>query len=89
MSLNALTADETKKITSILDAGETVLEEVDTLKEGLKDAVKNLAEELDVKPAVLNKAIRLSYKSRTENAIENAQEEMSDVEVILHAAGRM
>lgn len=89
MSLNALTANETKKITSILDAGETVLEEVDTLREGLKDAVKNLAEELDVKPAVLNKAIRLSYKARTENAIENAQEEMSDVEVILHAAGRM
>lgn len=89
MSLNALTTNETKKITSILDAGESVLEEVDTLKEGLKDAIKNLAEELEIKPAIINKAIRLSYKSRTGNAIEKAQEEMSDVEVILHAAGRM
>ncbi len=89
MSLDSLTPDETVEIKRVVDAGEVVLEEIDTLKEGLKDTVENLAKELDVKPTVINKAIRLAYKSRTENAIEDAQQEMSDVEVVLHAAGRM
>lgn len=89
MALTQLTQAETTKIKTILDAGETVLEEIDTLKEGLSDTVKALAEELDVKPSTINKAIRLAYKSRNDRAIENAQEEMSDVEIILHAAGKM
>lgn len=89
MALDSLTPDETAEIKRVVDAGEVVLEEIDTLKEGLKDTVENLAKELDVKPVIINKAIKLAYKSRTENAIEDAQQEMSDVEVVLHAAGRM
>lgn len=89
MSLSSLTPTEIQKIKDVIQAGESVLEEVETLKEGLKDTVKHLAEELDVKPATINKAIRLAFKSRTDNAIENAQEEMSDVEIILHAAGKV
>lgn len=89
MSLDSLTDDQKEKISDMLEAGEKVLEEVDTLKDGLKDAVKNLAEELDVKPSVINKAIRLSYKNRNSNAIEEAQSEMTDVEVILNAGGRL
>jgi len=89
MSLDSLTPDETAEIKRVVDAGEVVLEEIDTLKEGLKDTVENLAKELEIKPVIINKAIKLAYKSRTENAIEEAQQEMSDVEVVLHAAGRM
>lgn len=89
MSLDSLTPDETTEIKRVVDAGETVLEEIETLREGLKDTVENLAKELDVKPVVINKAIKLAYKNRTDNAIEKAQQEMSDVEIVLHAAGRM
>lgn len=89
MALDSLTPDETAEIKRVVDAGEVVLEEIDTLKEGLKDTVENLAKELDVKPVIINKAIKLAYKSRTENAIEDAQQEMTDVEIVLHAAGRM
>lgn len=89
MSLTNLTEDQKRKITAILESGEQVLEEIDTLKEGLSDAVKHLAEELNVKPTIINKAIKLSYKNRNTNAIEDAQAEMSDVELILNAAGRL
>ena len=89
MALDSLTPDETAEIKRVVDGGEVVLEEIDTLKEGLKDTVENLAKELDVKPVIINKAIKLAYKSRTENAIEDAQQEMTDVEIVLHAAGRM
>jgi len=85
MSLDSLTIDETAEIKRIVDAGETVLEEIDTLKEGLKDTVDNLAKELDVKPSMINKAIRCAYKGD----IHEAQEEMSEMETFLHAAGRM
>ncbi len=85
MSLDSLTPDETAEIKRVVDAGEVVLEEIDTLKEGLKDTVNNLAKELDVKPTVINKAIRCAYKGD----IEEAQQEMSEVEIVLHASGRM
>ena len=85
MSLDSLTPDETAEIKRVVDAGEVVLEEIDTLKEGLKDTVENLAKELDVKPTVINKAIRRAYKGD----IEEAQQEMTEMEMFLHAAGRM
>ena len=89
MSLTTLTAEETAQIKQTVAAGEQVLSEIDDLKESMKEYVKNLAEELDVKPAVINKAIRLAYKQRKENAIQTAQEELSEVEVLLHAAGKI
>ena len=88
-SVTSLTSDQKVKIKDIIDAGEKVLEEVETLKEGLGDAVKNVGEELDIKPTLIKKAIRLAYKNRTKNAIQDATQEMNDVEVILHAAGKI
>lgn len=89
MALDSLTPDDARKIKDTIDAGEKVLSEIELLKEGLNDTVKNLAQELDIKPTIINKAIKLAYKNRTENAIEGAQQEMSDVELILHAAGKI
>lgn len=89
MSLETLSTDETTKIKQTIAAGEQVLEEISELKESMAEYVKGLSEELDVKPAVINKAIRLSFKQRQENAIQDAQEEMSEVEILLHAAGKI
>ena len=89
MSLEALTDEEKAKVTQVVAAGEQVLEEMDGLKEDLKEYVKDLSEELDIKPAAVNKAIRLAHKQRKDNAIEKTQEEMDTVERILVAAGRL
>lgn len=89
MSLDSLSTDETTKIKQTIAAGEQVLEEIVELKESMAEYVKGLAEELDIKPAVINKAIRLAFKQRQENAIQDAQEEMSEVEILLHAAGKI
>lgn len=89
MSLDTLSTDETTKIKQTIAAGEQVLEEISELKESMAEYVKGLAEELDIKPAVINKAIRLAFKQRQENAIQNAQEEMTEVEILLHAAGKI
>jgi len=89
MSLDALTPDESKRIKEVIESGEQVLAEIDSLKEDMKEYVSSLSEELNVKPAVVNKAIRIAYKSRQENAFDQAQQEMSDVEILLAAANKI
>jgi predicted regulator of amino acid metabolism with ACT domain len=89
MGLTTITADDTVKIKTTVEAGIQVLREVDTLKEDMKTYVTSLAEELDIKPATISKAIKLAFKNEKDNAIQQAQEEMTDVEVILHAAGKI
>ena len=52
------------KLTQLINEGISVLQEVETLNEGLNDTVKAIAEELEIKPSILKKAIKIAYKSR-------------------------
>ena len=89
MPLDSLTTDDATKIKQTIEAGIQVLREVDTLKEDMKAYVVGLSEELDIKPSTVSKAIRLAHKNEKEDAIKQAQEEMTDVELLLHAAGKI
>ena len=51
------------KLTQLINEGMQVLHEVDTLNEGLNDTIKAIAEELEIKPGILKKAIKLAHKS--------------------------
>lgn len=75
---------EIRKLKELVTEGIQVHNEVDTLKDGLKDTVKAIAEEMDIKPAVLNKAIRTAYKAD----LESKREAMEELEDILVAVGR-
>lgn len=75
---------EIRKLKEIVTEGIQIHAEVETLKEGLSDTVKAIAEEMDLKPAMLNKAIRTAYKAD----LENKREALSDLEEILVAVGR-
>jgi hypothetical protein len=55
--------DQKIKLTQLINQGMAVMHEVDTLNEGLRDTVKAIAEELEVKPSVLSKAIRVAHKA--------------------------
>lgn len=54
--------EEKNKLESLIKEGGTVMREIDDLRESLKETVKAVAEELQVKPAVINKAIKIAYK---------------------------
>jgi hypothetical protein len=56
-------ADQTKKLNQVINEGCQVMHEIETLTGGLNDTVKAIAEELEIKPNVLKKAIRLAHKS--------------------------
>ena len=55
--------DQKIKLIQIINEGMQVTQEIETLTGGLNDTVKASAEELDIKPNVLKKAIRLAHKS--------------------------
>jgi transposase-like protein len=84
MSDRTFTADEKNKLTQLINEGMRVLQEVSDLQEGLRDTVKAIAEELNVKPSLLSKAIKTAHKS----SFTEQQSEMEDLETILITVGR-
>lgn len=65
MSKSRMFSGEQKaKLTQIINEGMAVLTEIEDLNAGLNDTVKAIAEELEVKPAILKKAIKIAQKSK-------------------------
>ena len=62
MSARTYGPEEQAKLKRIVDEGSNVLQEIEDLNAGLKDTVKAVAEELEVKPALINKAIKIAHK---------------------------
>lgn len=54
--------EEKAKLEKLISEGSTVMREIDDLKEGLKETVKAVAEELNVKPSIIQGAIRIAHK---------------------------
>ena len=56
------TLDQKMKLTQIINEGMSVMQEIDDLNGGLSDTIKAVAEEMEIKPSVLKKAIRVAHK---------------------------
>lgn len=54
--------EEKAKLERLINEGSTVLREVEDLQEGLKETVKAVAEELNIKPSVIQRAIKIAHK---------------------------
>lgn len=54
--------EEKAKLERLINEGSNVMREVEDLQIGLKETVKAVAEELNVKPALINKAIKVAQK---------------------------
>ena len=78
------TADQTKKLEQIINEGMQVMHEIDTLQGGLNDTIKAVAEELEIKPGILKKAIKLAHKSE----FGREQEDHELLEQILTQVGK-
>ena len=63
MSDRVFTSEQTKKLEQIINEGIQVTSEIETLTGGLNDTIKAVAEELEIKPGILKKSIKLAYKS--------------------------
>jgi|TARA_B110000971_G_C19803409_1_gene405431 transposase-like protein len=52
--------EEKAKLERLVKEGVTVLQEIEDLQGGLRETVKAVAEELDIKPALISKAIKIA-----------------------------
>lgn len=79
-----LTTNDKVRLNQFMDAGMKTFQEIQDLRDGLKDTAKAIAEELDIKPAVLMKALRMAFKA----SINEEKEAFEDAEEILEVTGR-
>jgi len=84
MSDRVFTVDQTKKLEQIISEGMQVTMEIETLTGGLNDTIKAVAEELEIKPGILKKAIKLAHKSE----FGREQQDHELLEQILTQVGR-
>jgi|TARA_B100000085_G_C18394711_1_gene451921 transposase-like protein len=76
--------EEKAKLTKLIDEGIQVKQEITDLNAGLKDTVKALSEELEIKPAMLNKAISVAFKA----GLHEEQAKLEELETILATVGK-
>ena len=72
------TGDAKIKLTQLVNEGMAVMHEIETLQGGLTDTIKAVAEELEVKPSVLKKAIRIAHKASL-GQTNKEHEELNDI----------
>ena len=76
--------EEKAKLERLIKEGSNVLREVEDLNEGLKDTVKAVAEELEIKPALINKAIKIAHKGEW----HKYSDDFDSLENLIIAVGR-
>jgi len=85
MSARMYGPEEKAKLERLVSEGSTVLREIEDLNEGLKDTVKAVAEELNIKPSVINRAIKIAHKG--DWSAHN--EDWAEIEAILDITKRI
>ncbi len=77
--------EEKAKLERLINEGSIVLREVEDLQEGLKETVKAVAEELQIKPSIITKAIKIAHKDNW----KSHEEEWEEIEGILGITKRI
>ena len=85
MSTRMYGPEEKAKLERLISEGQNILREIEDLQEGLKDTVKAVAEELQVKPSIINKAIKIAHKDNW----KNHEDEWNEIEMILGVTNRL
>jgi transposase-like protein len=77
-------AEQKAKLNQIFNEGIAVLQEIEDLSAGLNDTIKAIAEELEIKPATLKKAIKIAQKSK----LSETNDEHEELNEILETVGK-
>ena len=77
--------EEKAKLERLITEGSNVLRELEDLQEGLKETVKAVAEELQIQPSIINKAIRIAHKDNW----KSHEDEWNEIEMILGVTKRL
>ena len=83
MSDRVYGTEEKAKLERLVKEAVSVLQEVEDLQGGLKDTIKAVADELNIKPSLINKAIKIAQK----HDWSRVQEEFDDLETLVVTVG--
>jgi transposase-like protein len=84
MNTKTFSGDQKIKLIQLINEGMQVMHEVETLNAGLNDTIKAIAEELEIKPTVLKKAIKIAHKAE----LGKTRQDHELLETILETAGK-
>lgn len=84
MSDKVFNSEEKAKLNSLITEGIGVLGEIEVMNGGLNDTIKAIADEMEIKPSILKKAIKTAYKSN----FHIAKDDYDLLETILETVGR-
>ena len=77
-------AEQKAKLVHLFNEGIAVMTEIDTLRGGLNDTVKAIAEDMQIKPSVMKKALNTAYKS----SFTDTRNDFDTLETILETVGK-
>ena len=72
------------KLTQLINEGMQVMQEIEDLSAGLSDTVKAVAEELEIKPGTLKKAIKIAHKAK----LGETNRDHDELNTILETVGK-
>ena len=72
------------KLTQLFNEGMAVMQEIEDLGEGLNDTVKAVAEELEIKPSTLKKALKIAHKAK----LGETNRDHDELNTILETVGK-
>ena len=84
MTARMFSGEQKAKLTQIMNEGIAVLTEIEDLNAGLNDTIKAVAEEMEIKPAILKKAIKIAQKSK----LGETNNDHDELNTILETVGR-
>ena len=85
MSIRNFNPVERTKLKELMTESISVMNEVEVLTGGLNDTISAIAEELEIKPSILKKAIKIAQK----NNFEQSREDIDIIESILQSTGKL
>ena len=84
MTAKMFSGEQKAKLTQIVNEGMRTMLEIEDLNAGLNDTIKAVAEELEIKPGILKKAIRIAHKS----SLGETNRDHEDLNTILETVGK-
>jgi len=84
MTAKMFSGEQRAKLTQIVNEGMRTMLEIEDLNAGLNDTIKAVAEELEIKPAILKKAIRIAHKA----SLGETNRDHEDLNTILETVGK-
>jgi transposase-like protein len=85
MATRNFSAEERTKLKQLMSESISVMTEVEVLTGGLNDTISAIAEEMNIKPSILKKAIKMAQK----RDFDKAREDLDIIESILNSTNNL